>query len=239
MIYNKMKELPIDMRPQEKILRHGPEVLSNSELIALLIRSGTKENSALAVAQQLIDLGQKFSKCNGEDEYYGLKFLVNATCEDLTSISGIGEIKACKIMAAIELGRRAYRDQKISREKITDTTRIPNIVMDEMRYLSEEHFRVAILNTKKELEYIETISIGSLDKTIVEPREVFLKSIKRNAHTIILLHNHPSGDPKPSNQDINITKKLVSAGELLGINVIDHIIIGDGKYFSFLEEGIM
>ncbi len=239
MIYKKMKELPEDTRPQEKLLKHGPEILSNCELIALLIRSGTKENNALVVSQQIIDLGQKSSKLKGDDEYYGLKFLVNATCEDLTSVPGIGKTKACQIMAAIELGRRAYRDQKVTREKITDTTRIPNIVMDEMRYLSEEHFKIAILNTKKELEYIETISIGSLDKTIVEPREVFLKSIKRNAHTIILLHNHPSGDPKPSNQDIDITRKLVSSGELLGISVIDHIIIGDGKYYSFLEEGIM
>ncbi|NLW43350.1 MAG: DNA repair protein RadC [Tissierellia bacterium] len=234
-----MKELPEDTRPQEKLLKHGAEILSNCELIALLIRSGTKENNALAVSQQIIDLGQKTSKLKGDDEYYGLKFLVNATCEDLTSVPGIGKTKACQIMAAIELGRRAYRDQKVTREKITDTTRIPNIVMDEMRYLNEEHFKIAILNTKKELEYIETISIGSLDKTIVEPREVFLKSIKRNAHTIILLHNHPSGDPKPSNQDINITRKLISSGELLGISVIDHIIIGDGRYYSFLEEGIM
>lgn len=239
MMYKTMKELPEDMRPQEKILKHGPEILSNSELIALIIRSGTREESALMVAQNLIDLGQNTSRLKGDDEYYGLKFLVNATCEDLTSVSGIGDIKACKIMAAIELGRRVYRDQKVSREKITDTTRIPNIVMDEMRYLNEEHFRIALLNTKKELEYIEQISIGSIDKSIVEPREVFLKAIKRNAHTIILLHNHPSGDPKPSNQDINITKKLVNAGEILGVNVIDHIIIGDGRYFSFLEEGFM
>lgn len=239
MVYNKISELPVDMRPQEKLLKHGPEILSNSELIALLIRSGTKEHSSIAVAQQLIDLGQKSSKEMGDDEYYGLKFLVNATVEDLTKVQGIGEVKACKIMAAIELGRRAYRNEKVYREKITDTTRIPNIVMDEMRYLNEEHFRIAILNTKKELEYIETISMGSLDKTVVEPREVFLKSIKRNAHTIILIHNHPSGDPQPSRADIDITKKLVASGDLLGIGVIDHIIIGDGVYFSFLEEGLL
>lgn len=236
MFYKRIKDLPEDMRPQEKLLASGPNYLSNAELIALIIRTGSKEENSMAVSQKLIDLGQSLT--NNNDEYYGLKFLVNSTIEDLMQINGIGKSKACMIQAAIELGRRVYRGSSYLKEKITDTTKLPNIVMNEMRYLNEEQFRIAILNTKKELEYLELISSGTVDKTIVEPRDVFQKAIKRNAHTIILLHNHPSGDPKPSKQDLDITNRLKKAGNLIGIEVIDHIIIGDGVYYSFLEEGI-
>lgn len=233
-----MKEMPEDVRPQEKLIKYGLQSLTNAELIALIIRTGTKEKNSVTLSQDLINLGQEFSNIGIEDQYYGLKFLATSTIEDLSSVDGIGTSKACMILSAIELGRRVYRDNTLKKEKITDTTIIPSIVMDEMKFLNEEHFKIAILNTKKELEYFETISIGTVDKTIVEPRDVFLKSIKRNAHTIILVHNHPSGDPNPSKQDINITSRLKDAGNLLGIPVIDHIIIGDGKYYSFLEEGI-
>lgn len=238
MLYKKLKDLPKDVRPQEKLLKYGSQVLSNAELIALIIRTGNRESNSILVSQNLIDIGQTSSTNGKDDEYYGLKFLASATCEDLMKVSGIGESKASMIMAAIELGRRVYRDSNLKKEKITDTSAIPNIIMDEMRFLSEEHFKIAILNTKKELEYFETISIGTIDKTIVEPRDVFLRGIKRNAHTIILVHNHPSGDPTPSRQDIHLTKRLKEAGDLLGIKIIDHIIIGDGIYYSFLEEGI-
>lgn len=238
MNYKKVKDLPLDMRPQEKLLEHGAQRLSNAELIALVIRTGSQNKSSIGVAQDIIDLGLSKTRSTDEDGYYGLKFLVNASVEDLTEIEGIGISKAVMILASVELGRRISRGSAEKREKITDTSKLPNIVMDEMRHYQEEHFKIAILNTKKELEYIETISIGSLDRAIVEPREVFYKAIKRKAHTIILLHNHPSGDPTPSLEDIEITKRLKEIGDLLSIPVIDHIVIGDGKYFSFLREGI-
>lgn len=236
MYKNKIKDMPEDMRPQEKLLLHGPKYLSNAELIALIIRTGNKDKSSIEISQELIDKGK--SLANTHDEYFGLKFLVNASVEDLMEVSGIGHSKACMVQAAIELGRRTFRDSAFTKEKINETHILPNLVMNDMRYLTEEEFRIAILNTKKELEYLELISIGSVDKTIVEPRDVFQKAIRRNAHTIILLHNHPSGDPRPSIQDINITERLKSAGKLIGIEVIDHVIIGDGVYYSFLEEGI-
>lgn len=236
MLKSKIKDLPKDMRPQEKLLLHGPSILSNAELLALIIRTGSKEESSLQVSQNLLDQGK--SLANTKDEYFGLKFLVNASIEDLKKVPGIGCSKACMVQAAIELGRRTFRDTAFTKEKINGTRVLPSIVMNDMRYLTEEEFRIAILNTKKELEYLELISKGSIDKTIVEPRDVFQKALRRNAHTIILLHNHPSGDPKPSIQDINITERLKSAGKLIGIEVIDHIIIGDGVYYSFLEEGI-
>lgn len=238
MIYKKVKDLPKDMRPQEKLLEHGADKLSNAELIALVIRTGSQKKSSIAVAQEVVDLGLSKSKSYDQDGYYGLKFLVNASVEDLMEVEGIGVSKAVMILAAVELGRRISSGAKEKKERITDTSKLPNIVMDEMRHYQEEHFKIAILNTKKELEYLETVSIGSLDRAIVEPREVFYKAIKRKAHTIILLHNHPSGDPSPSSQDIEITKRLKEIGDIISIPVIDHIIIGDGIYFSFLREGI-
>lgn len=234
----RLKDLAEDTRPQEKMLKLGADKLTNAELIALIIRTGSKKENSVQVSQNLIDLGQISNSTSMKEQYYGLKFLASSTIEDLIQIDGIGVSKACMIISAIELGRRVYRDSVIKKEKVTDTTIISKIVMDEMKFLSEEHFKIAILNTKKELEYFETISIGTIDKTIVEPRDVFLRAVKRNAHTIILVHNHPSGDPKPSRQDLSVTTRLKEAGELLGIPVIDHIIIGDGSYYSFLEEGI-
>lgn len=236
-MYRRIEDLPEDMRPQEKLVKHGPEVLSNAELIALIIRVGSKKKSSISIAQDLINLGCSSHKEENKKEFYGLKFLASSTIEDLIQVDGIGVSKASMILAAVELGRRTYRDKNFVKEKITDTTILPNIVMDEMRFLGEEHFKIAILNTKKELEYIENISIGSINQTVVEPREVFQKAIKRNAHTIILLHNHPSGNPRPSPQDLQLTRRLVEAGDIMGISVIDHIIIGDGNYYSFLEEG--
>ena len=178
MYTNKIKDLPEDMRPQEKLLKHGPTYLSNAELIALIIRTGSKEKSCIALANEIVELGFSRSKVLEKDDFYGLRFLLNASLEELKSINGIGDSKAAMIMAAVELGRRVSRGMTLPKEKITDTSKLPNIVMDEMRYYDREHFKIAVLNTKKELEYLETISIGSLDKTIVEPREVFYSAIR-------------------------------------------------------------
>lgn len=234
-----MKDLPEDARPQEKLLAYGPTSLSNAELIALIIRTGTKENNSISLAQKLLEKGNDNDNkgASRNFEYFGLKFLANATLEEITEVKGIGKSKAAMILAAIELAKRISKSS-VDLTKLNTTDKLPYMVMDDMRNLEKEHFKIAILNTKKELSYLETITVGSIDKTIVEPREVFSIAIKRNAHTLILLHNHPSGDPKPSVQDIEITKTLKEAGSLLNIPVIDHIIIGDGRYFSFLEEGI-
>lgn len=235
----RMKDLPEDARPQEKLLAYGPTSLSNAELIALIIRTGTKENNSISLAQKLLEKGNDNDNKGASRnlEYFGLKFLANATLEEITEVKGIGKSKAAMILAAIELAKRISKSS-VDLTKLNTTDKLPYMVMDDMRNLEKEHFKIAILNTKKELSYLETITVGSIDKTIVEPREVFSIAIKRNAHTLILLHNHPSGDPKPSVQDIEITKTLKEAGSLLNIPVIDHIIIGDGRYFSFLEEGI-
>lgn len=235
----KVMDLPEDMRPQEKLIKFGAETLSNAELIALIIRTGTRSENSIDVSQNLIDIGQKNSQAfNDEAETYGLKFLKNASPEELMSVPGIGVSKACMILAAIELGKRVYKKERVIKEKITSPDKLAPLIMEELRFLPEEHFFIATLNTKKEMEYLEEISVGSIDKTLVEIRDVFIKALKRNAHTIILIHNHPSGDPHPSRQDRVLTERIKKAGDILGLQVIDHIIIGDGIYFSFLEEGI-
>lgn len=239
--YIKIKDLPKDIRPQEKLIKYGSEFLTNAELLALIIRtgnSGKDKRNVVNLAQDIIDVA--ITNVSEElDNYYGLKFLATASVDDLKKVKGVGEAKAAMIIAAIELGRRVYRNTNVSKEQIISPDILPNIVMDQMRFMQEEHFQIAILNTKKELESIEEITCGSIDKTIVEPRDVFKRALRKNAHSIVLLHNHPSGDPRPSKQDINITKRLVECGELIGIEVIDHIIIGDNKYTSLLEEGYM
>lgn len=235
----KVLDLPEDMRPQEKLIKFGVHTLSNAELIALIIRTGTRSENSISVAQNLIDIGQKNSRAfDDEKENYGLKFLKNASLEELMQVEGIGVSKACMISAAIELGKRVHEKDRVTKEKISSPKILANFVMEDLRFLPEEHFYIATLNTKKQMEYLEEISIGSIDKTLAEIRDIFIKALKRNAHTIILVHNHPSGDPKPSNMDKDLTEKVKKAGEILGIKVVDHIIIGDGVYFSFLEEGI-
>lgn len=222
-----IKDLPISERPREKLYSYGPESLSNAELIAIIIRTGHKEDTAIDVAQRILNLDNK-----------GLPFLSNATLEQLTSIKGIGECKASQILAAIEIGKRINRWKADDKVKVTSPMVIANLMMDEMRYLDKEHFNIAILDTKNQVLSIENISIGTLNASIVHPRDVFGMAIKKNANSIILLHNHPSGDPQPSNEDINITHRLVEVGNLVGIKVLDHIIIGDNRYISFKEKNL-
>ena len=222
-----IKDLPISERPREKLYSHGPEFLSNAELLAIIIRTGHKEDSALDVAQRILNLDNK-----------GLPFLSNASIEQLTEIKGIGECKAAQILAAIEIGKRVNRWKSDDKVKVTSPMIIANLMMDEMRYLDKEYFNIALLDTKNQVLSIENISIGTLNASIVHPRDVFSIAIKKNANSIILIHNHPSGDPQPSNEDINITHRLSDVGDLVGIKVLDHIIIGDNRYISFKEKNL-
>ncbi|NLY44886.1 MAG: DNA repair protein RadC [Tissierella sp.] len=222
-----IKDLPISERPREKLYSYGPESLSNAELLAIIIRTGHKEDTAVEVAQRILNLDNR-----------GLPFLSNVTLEQLTDIKGIGECKAAQILAAIEIGKRINRWKADDKVKVTSPMVIANLMMDEMRYLDKEHFNIAILDTKNQVLSIENISIGTLNASIVHPRDVFNMAIKKNANSIILLHNHPSGDPQPSNEDINITHRLVDVGNLVGIKVLDHIIIGDNRYISFKEKNL-
>lgn len=214
-------------RPRERLLNYGPESLSNPELLAILLRTGTKSESVLHLANRLL---------NQFEGLYGLK---DASIEELTSIRGIGKAKAVQIIAAIELGRRINNLQFQDRYVIKSPEDGANYVMNDMRFLSQEHFVVAYLNTKNQVIHRQTIFIGSLNASIVHPREVFKEAFRRSAASIICFHNHPSGDPQPSREDIEVTKRLVECGKLLGIEVLDHLIIGDKKYVSMKEKGYM
>ncbi|NLY20799.1 MAG: DNA repair protein RadC [Tissierellia bacterium] len=231
-----INDLPICDRPQEKLLKLGIDSLTNAELLALIIRTGSKRENAVMVSQRILNSKQIISRENSGDICDGLGFLASASLEDLISVEGVGTAKASMILAAVELGKRTAMRNVFSMVKIHSPMDLVNIVMEEMRCLNTEVFRIALLNTKKELEYIEEVSSGTIDKTIVHPRDVFRIAINRNAHTVILLHNHPSGDSNPSQADIMLTSRLVEVGKIIGIEIIDHLIIGNGCYYSFLEN---
>lgn len=223
-----IKDLPLSERPREKLISHGVEALSNAELLALIIKVGNNNETAVEVAQRILSRDNR-----------GIAYLSDVTLEELMEVKGIGESKASQILATIEIGKRLNRIGPQDKVKVSSPIVLVNLLMDEMRYLCKEYFKIAILDTKNQILAIENISIGTLNASLVHPRDVFKIAIKRNANSIILIHNHPSGDPNPSNEDISITNRLIDAGNLIGIKVLDHIIIGDNKYISFKEKNLV
>ncbi|WP_132242043.1 RadC family protein [Marinisporobacter balticus] len=215
-------------RPREKLIKFGVSVLSNAELLAILIRTGTKETSAIELAQKILSISHS-----------GLRYLADCTIEELSEIKGIAKVKACQIVAAIELGKRLAMSNSKAKLNIRSSRDVANVFMEEMRYYKKEYFKSILLNTKNEIIITENISIGSLNSSLVHPREVFVSAIRKSASSIILIHNHPSGNPDPSNEDIKITKRLIEAGKIIGIEILDHIIIGDGNYLSLKEISII
>lgn len=222
-----IKDIPVEDRPRERLIKYGTEALSNAELLAIIIRTGTKSDNAINIANRI--LGSK----------EGLNFLSNSTLQELGNIKGIGIAKAAQIKAAVELGRRlkVYRiDNKL---KISSPKDAAEIVMEDMRHLKKEHLRVIFLNTKNVVIDISDLSIGSLNASVVHPREIFSEAIRKSSASIIVCHNHPSGDPTQSQEDVNITKRLYEVGKIVGIDLLDHIIIGDNCYVSLKEKGIL
>ena len=223
-----VKQLPLNERPREKMLSKGIEYLSNTELLAILLRTGTKDKSVFRLAEEILSL-----------EESGILFLSECSPEDLARIKGIGTAKACQVLAGLELGRRIATKPRENRVRASCPEVIVSLFMEDMRYYKKEVFKVLLLNTKSEIIGTDDISMGSLSSTVIHPREVFLPAIRRSAAAIIFVHNHPSGDPTPSSDDIQTTKRLVEAGKLIGVSVWDHIIIGDGKHISLKEEHLM
>ncbi|HHV38287.1 MAG TPA: DNA repair protein RadC [Tepidimicrobium sp.] len=222
-----IKDLPLDERPREKLKKYGVDSLSNAELLAVIIRTGYGEDTAIDLANRILSMDSS-----------GIEFLNYATMEELMNIRGVGDCKAAQIQASVELGKRISSNRR-DKIQVDSPQVLVNLLMEKMRYLKKEHFKIAILDTKNQLISIEGISIGNLNASIVHPREVFNIAIRRSANSIILIHNHPSGDPAPSNEDINITKRLIEAGSIIGIKVLDHIIIGDNRYISFKQRNII
>lgn len=222
-----IRDLPTEERPREKLKALGAEALSNAELLAILLRTGSDRESALQLAVRLLSLGG------------GLRELPGLSLEDLQVLRGVGPAKAAQLKAALEIGRRLATMPPDQAESITSPQRAAALFMEELRYKKKEHFMIMLLNTKNHLLSREEISIGSLNASIVHPREIFKIPLRKSAASIILVHNHPSGDPSPSQEDLEVTRRLVEAGNLLGIAVRDHLIIGDGCYFSFKEKGLL
>ena len=225
MMYRRLKDLPEDLLPRERLEQLGPEALSNREILAILLRTGTKGENVLTLAERiLVETG-------------GLTGLGKLTVQELAQIHGIGKAKSAAVKAALELGRRSASVDPMSRPVIQCPQDVAHIVMEEMRFLDREHFRVMSLSTKNHVLGISPISVGSLNSSLVHPRECFKEAIRRNSNSIILLHNHPSGDPTPSPEDIEITVRLADGGKILGIEVLDHVIIGDKRFTSLKELG--
>ncbi|MFJ7974747.1 DNA repair protein RadC [Peribacillus sp. NPDC096379] len=222
-----IRDVPKDERPRERFIQNGPQSLSNQELLAILLRTGTKDESVLQLANRLINT------------FEGLRMLKDASIDEITAIKGIGEAKAIQILTAVELGKRITQLNYQDRYVIRSPEDGANYCMEEMRFLSQEHFITLYLNTKNQVLHKQTIFIGSLNASIVHPREVFKEAFRRSAASIICLHNHPSGDPSPSREDIEVTKRLVECGKIIGIELLDHIIIGEHKFVSLKEKGYL
>lgn len=223
-----IKNLPANERPVEKALALGFEKLSNVELLALIIHTGTKTKSAKEIAEEIIAKDPK-----------GIKHLADCEMEELETIGGVGHAKAARILAAVQLGKRISSSTSTQDNYISSSDDASSVLMEDMRYLNKEYFKTLILNSKGKIITIDTISIGELNSAAVHPREVFNRAVKKSGAAIILAHNHPSGDPTPSQADIETTKRLIKVGDILGIPVLDHIIIGDGTYTSLRSNGLI
>ena len=220
-----MKELSLDDRPREKLLRHGAAALGDNELVALVLGSGCGRTGALALANELL-------ATRG-----GLHGLVRSTCGDLTRIAGIGRAKAAQIVAALELGRRTLTHAPSARIQLRSPREVAAYLMPAFGSRPVEQFGVVLLDTKHRVLRTAVVAIGTLNSTVVQPRDVFREAALGAAAAIVVFHNHPSGDPSPSPDDVELTRRLMAAGTLLGIDVVDHIILGDVRYCSFKEAG--
>lgn len=218
-----IKALPLAERPRERLIARGPAAVSTAELLAILLGSGEGRGvSALDLAGRLLA------------EAGGLRELAAAGVADLWRRRGIGPAKAVRLVAAFELGRRAAAEAA-ERTVIRGPADVAKLLGGTLRDLRQEHLCVVLLSTRNHVLGVETVSVGGLDGTVVHPREVFRTALLRSAAAVVLVHNHPSGDPTPSPDDVAITRRLVEAGRLLGVEVIDHVIVGDGRYASLRE----
>lgn len=222
----KMKELPLSERPYEKLELYGPEMLSNAELLAIIIKSGNKDENSVSVAQRILSLNN-----SNEDN---LKFLCNTSIEEFMKIKGIGKVKAIQLKAIGELTKRIAKPINKDKIKIRSTKDVADLLMPELRYEKREIVKLIILNHKNIIQRIMSISHGGTNFASIAPKEVLSEAVKIGAPKIILVHNHPSGDPKPSQDDFRITDRIYECADIMGIELLDHVVIGDGTYESIL-----
>lgn len=225
-----VRELPESERPYEKCEKYGAGSLSDAELIAVIIRTGSRQERSMDLAARILKLSEQDPGLNG---------LHNLSMKELLRVHGIGKVKAVQILCIAELSRRMAKASNAPGLNFTNPDSVARYYMEDMRHLKKEVCRLALFDTKSRLLGESTLSVGTVNASIVSPREVFLTALKLEAVHIILLHNHPSGDPTPSKEDILVTKRVKEAGDLVGISLMDHIIIGDNKYVSLKEQGFI
>jgi DNA repair protein RadC len=222
-----VRDLPMQERPRERLQKFGPEALSAQELLALVIGRGIPKKSVISIAQELLT------------RFGNVKAISQATIEELSQIKGIGLAKAAQIKACFELGKREDLEIEMINFDIKNPESVVKAIRASIKDKAKEHFKLILLNPRNKIIRISTISIGTLNASLVHPREVFKDAIVHSAASVVLAHNHPSGDPEPSEDDVTITKRLIEAGKILGIEVIDHIIIAKNGFFSFKEKGLI
>ena len=221
-----IRDLPESERPRERLQHSGPGSLSTSELLAIILRTGAKSESVINLGSRLLV------------QFDGLAGIARASFSDLCGIHGMGVAKSAQIKAALELGKRLMVASPEERPQVKSPADVANLLMLEMGFLEQEHLRVVLLDTKNRVLGTPTIYIGSLNTSILRVGELFREAIKANSAAVIVVHNHPSGDPTPSPEDVRITEQLVEAGKLLDVEVLDHLVIGQQRYVSLKERGL-
>ena len=220
-----IKDIPISERPRERLVRYGAKNLSNEELISIILKTGTKEVSVKDLSTSILS------------KYSDISNLKDLEINNLLNIKGIGKVKAIELIAAIELGRRVYLDKNIDSVKITGSIDVYNYFKDLLKDEKQEHFYCLYLDNKKKVISKKLLYVGTINGSTAHPREIFKMAYLVSASFIICVHNHPSGDPNPSNEDIVFTNNLIEIGKLNNIPILDHIVIGNNSYYSFFEEG--
>ena len=225
-----MKGLPISERPYEKVLEKGPVSLSDAELLSVILRSGTKNIPVRDMAEEILNAGNP----------PGLAGLLHGTVEDYKEIRGVGEVKAIQLACIGELSARIWKAAASEKTIVFDApSKVAAFYMEEMRHLEQEEIRVMFLNTKQNLIRDLLVSKGTVNASVVTPREILIEGLRCLAVSMILVHNHPSGDPSPSESDILLTRRVQEAGNVIGISLLDHIIIGDKRFLSFRQQQII
>ncbi len=219
--------IPEDSRPRERLEDMGPKVLADHELLAIILRTGTRDKNVVSLALEVL---------RAVDDIYMFR---HVSLQELMQIPGIGRIKAIEILAAIEFGSRVAKASQVKEGKVVSSSWVGNYLLKELANLTQEHVVALYLNTKNEIIKKETIFVGSLNSSVAHPREIFKGAVRYSAARIIIAHNHPSGNTEPSEADFSFTRRLVDAGEMMGIEVVDHFIIGEDSYLSLREHGLM
>jgi DNA repair protein RadC len=219
-------DMPTGERPRERLLHYGPESLSTAELLAILLRTGSRGENVLDLATRLLV------------EFGGLGGLVRATVSELSAVRGVGEAKAAQLKAGLEIGRRLLIAAPHERPQITSPADAANLLMLEMGHLEQEHLRVLLLDTRNRVLASPVVYKGNVNTSVIRIAELFREAIRHNSTAMIIAHNHPSGDPTPSPEDVSVTRQIVEVGNLVDIEVLDHLIIGQGRYVSLKERGL-